>query len=725
MAAQTASQQPYTQPGQLLDDQDRAQVRKKIEAAKLDRRRREHIWKNNLAFCAGKMWLEWQPFGRGGRFILPRLKAGQQRYTVDKITDLRLTVLGEFSMDDDRPQLLFRSDDLPTEDFADVANDAVAAGWETEWLGDRVLMDIKRTLIDLGTAAARCRFDPTAGPARVKQVPHDDNGPILDPEKARSYVAGQQANGTSANLKTIHEGRIRWDAGSPFNILVPAGIKREDKFPWECWVEPVLIDKVVEQYGDRAKSLKPEPIDDINSIGESDSQSMGGSDPESGPDGVAKLEDHVFVYTFYERPCPKYPDGRVVVLAGGTLTVLEVRNKLPYVAPDGTRRSGIHYFHYIRLSDRFWSRSLIDLAKEPQRIFNRRRSQIGEHIDKGQAYILADERAVPKRTGVPVEIIKMKAGYGQPVVSPGVPVGQWMYQELDRLDADLRNATGLQDVLQGENPQNVGNYSQLALLQEQAGRKFDAIIDEIKESVAHLVEDSVYAIRQYWGADRFLALEGPDGTLKAFSFDATKIPDFYRVYVSKGAAKPRSQAAQLKMVDDLAAYSINSGQPLPLDWVAQSYDEGKPADIPQQDRHDDLDKALFENDTKLSQGDLPQVEYYEDHALHVQVHRTLQARADATGDHQLSQLCEQHIQDHLTQAQANQQAQQTGQTPQNVTGPAAQPEQQPEGNPILAALAQIAPQAAAGAAGGPPSPLPSPYSLFGGSPSHGRENFGI
>lgn len=715
---QTFTATPDT-PKPLLSDQDLARYRKWIAAAKADRRRFEINWQESAHFVAGQHWVEYRPFGRGGRFVTPQLKRGQMRYTAEKIAPLRQTLLGEMSMDDDRPQLLFRADDLPTEDFADVANDALAAGWETEWIGDRVLMDVKRIVIDYGTAAARCLFDPTAGPVRVKQVPHDDNGPILDPGKAAAYVADQQAAGESANLKTIHEGRIRWDAGTPFNILVPAGVKREDKFPWECWVEPVHIDKVKEQYGARAATLKPEAIQDVNATSDGTSPAMAGSDHNVEATGQAKLEDHVFLYTLSIRPCRDWPDGRVVVFAGAELRPLEVRSQLPYKAPDGTRRSGIHYFHFLRLSDRFWSRAFLDLVKEGQRAANTALSQISEHISRGQAYVLVQEGAIAKRSGVPVEVVYVKPNMAEPKPVPGVPVGAWMFEWVNQIATDLKDASGMQDVLQGSNPTNVGNYSQLALLQEQAKRGFDPILTDFKETTGHLVEDSVSAIRQYWGRDRLLAIEGPDGTLKAFNFDATKIPDFYRVYVAKGAALPRSQAAQLKKIDDIAAYSINSGQPVPVSWLVESQNAGKPMELPPTDRHDDLDKALFEN-TQLLEGVIPQVEYYEDHAAHVQVHRSIQARADATGDTQVSAGCEQHIQAHLAQAAANATAQQTGQPPANVTAPPpGTPQAGGHENPLLAAL--TAPAPARKVATG----IPSPFSLFHGSPSYGRSNFGI
>jgi hypothetical protein len=711
----------YTTARKVIPDEQAATWRKRLNTARNDRRRFEPVWKMNLAFAAGKQWLEWKPFGRGGRFVLPRLKEGQQRYTVNKIEPLRRAVLAQLSLDDSRPQLLFTADDLPSEDYVEVANDALAAGWEQEWQGDRAWEDALRILIDLGTAGIRCRFDPTAGPARQRQVPHDGNGPILDPERAREYVANQQLKGASANLKTIHEGRIRWDVATPFNLLVPAGIKREDKFPWACWVEPVHLDKVREQYGSLANGLVAEPIDDITGLGDSESSVMGGGDLESGNIGMAKMEDHVFVYTVYERPCPDYPDGQVLVFAGGTLRPMEVRPQLPFVAPDGTRRDGIHFLHYSRLSDRFWSRGLVDDAKDPQRIYNRRSSQIGEHIDKGQAFVMADERAVPKRIGVPVEIIKLKPGFPAPTVSPGVPVGPWMETSLDRIEKDLNDTTGVSDVLAGENPANVGNYAQLALLQEQAGQKFEVISAGLRDTRKHLVEDSVWAIRQFWGPDRALTLEGSNGELKAFSFDATKLPDWSKMAVAKGATKPRTQAAQLKMVDDLAAYSINSGDPLPLDWVKSSYDEGEPVDLPETDRHDDLDAALFENQ-KLENGQPCQVEYYQDHAMHVQVHRSIQAQADLTGNTELSGMVEQHVQAHLLQAQANVMFQQQGQTPHNVTAPPPGTPQGPVAPNILAlALAQ---HGAAPAPGATPIPVPNAFSLFRSAPSYGRSGFG-
>src|SRR4051794_4415172 len=105
---------PATAP--VLTDEEAAKWRKRITAAKNDRRRYEPLWQQCLAFAAGKHWLEWSRTER--RFYLPTLKKGSYRYTIDELTQYRMSVLGELALDDDRPQVLFRNDDLPDEEFA-------------------------------------------------------------------------------------------------------------------------------------------------------------------------------------------------------------------------------------------------------------------------------------------------------------------------------------------------------------------------------------------------------------------------------------------------------------------------------------------------------------------------------------------------------------------------------------------------------------------------------
>ena len=112
----------------------------------------------------------------------PRELYDRELYTTDVITEYRTTALGELGSDDDRPELLLRRDDQPSEDFQKQLNRAIGWGWDYEWRGDEVLNEVRRLCIDLGTAAVRCRFDPTVGPLLAEQVPHLNGEPVLDPE---------------------------------------------------------------------------------------------------------------------------------------------------------------------------------------------------------------------------------------------------------------------------------------------------------------------------------------------------------------------------------------------------------------------------------------------------------------------------------------------------------------------------------------------------------------
>src|SRR5450759_2223150 len=388
-------------PGALLADEETGKWRKRIQEAKNARRTYEANWNQCLAFAAGKHWTEVSK--RTNRLFTPDPPEGLDRYTVDELTQYRLTILGELTMDQDRPLVLFREAYLPDRDFAKSANNAITYGWDAEWDGDRSLFEAKMVMIDLGTAAIRGRWDPSVGPPRVKQVPFTDGKPILDPKPAREHMAQAELSNSPVDLRSIRQGAIRWDVGTPFNLLVPAGITREDKFPWECWVEAVHKDTLRALYGQKIAAFKPDVIEDIGAGAD-------GADLKTSGPATRQIEDHLFVYTVYAKPNPEYAAGRTLTFVGQNLELVEARNDLPCEAPDGTPRSGIHYFHYVRLTNRFFSRGIIELGKEAQRAINKRRTQIAATIDRGQPFILHEKGSIPKRKGFPVEMIPMERG---------------------------------------------------------------------------------------------------------------------------------------------------------------------------------------------------------------------------------------------------------------------------------------------------------------------------
>lgn len=634
-----------------LSDDDLYLWRTRLRAGLAYRARYEPLWEECLAFAEGNQWVAYA--GRANRQLVTIANPTRiERVTNDELTQFRLTLLGELNLDDDRPQALFRQADAPTEDYAEEANDALSYGWDEEWLGDQVLLDARRTVIDVGTCPIRCRWDRDYGPYLPDEQPFL-NGQLVD--KKQAFAAIDQ--GQNVQLQRIRQGRIVWEAGTPFNTITPPKVHREQLFRWEAWVSVHDLQELKEQYPHAAGELTADPIRSVAKVTSSDQQGGGSGSGGYDESNEGSLDKQCFLYTCYERPSRKHPEGRVILLGSSRMVPLETRPRLDYRGPDGQYRSGVHYLHAIRLTDRFWSRGFMELGLSPQRVINRRLTQINETIDRGQAKVYLEKGALERMPGgEPAAIVWMKPGKPRPTFDSGIQPGPWLQQNIDANRQNLERAV-LPDVSLGQNPTGVVTYSQLALLRETATRRLEAMLAEQRGVIVELCEDSACDIKRYWGRDKLVQVGGVEGGLRAFTFDASAWPDYTKFSFAKGSALPRSQGAQLKLIEDLWAAALNSGlvpaNPAPwLTWLYGSQQAGKPLDLPLPPTDDQQDKAQYENEMLV---DLqpPVVDYFDNHQLHIAEHRIIQVQARLAGRQDVMQLVEQHVQEHLLAAQEN------------------------------------------------------------------------
>ena len=678
-AGQLVSEQAFTKP---IKDRikEGLQARKGLEAG----------WQLDLAFAAGKFQLEWHRDQR--RLMMPPEQYNREFYPEDRITEYRTHALGELGGDDDRPQLLLRQEDKANEDYQSQLNRAVGFGWDNEWDGDEALEQARRMAVDMGTSAIQCLYDPTVGPVLEDNMPHLNGAPVLDQKQALGlYDEEAGAYRPDVKMAPMRAGRICWNPLSGFNLIVPAGIPDERKFTWECVVQPAPTDTVGQMYPHLAKDLKSDKDIgnalglDINSeLG--DARGWGG-----GPGKAARMQGHVWLYRYYERPTQRFEKGRVVVLVGNKMMFGEQIDELPYVSAAGEYRSGIAYFHWWRVTGRFWSRSLVSALRDIQRSIDEISTLKTQIIKRGLPYVVVEEGSgLEKRKGIPVEVLQIKPqSSGPPVLGQGVGPGPWMQAEMDAKREALEHASGIRAARLGENPANVTTYSQLALIYEADQTKRQQINRDHKRKIKQLVEDSIYDMRRYWGPEKQIMLAGDEQKVEAFTFNATKIPAMFIVEVARGTTQPRTQAAKLKLIDDIAQYSLNSQQPLPVSWVKGSYEAGNPLDLPDIPSDDQVDKAQLENHQMLL-GNEVQPQYYDPIQVHVPIHRSAQIQAEQVGDVAAWNRIEQHIQMHSQLAAQNAQDV-AGQMPQMPGGPG-----------------QLPPGAPGDQGGGPGHPQPGP-----------------
>lgn len=654
-------------PAEPLTDEQL--VRRWIRAAEYHRKPEEIKWLTSLAFVAGQQWVVTDRVTRTLKDISevdPRY-ADVDLYVADIITEQRAAALGELQSDSDRPELLVpEGDDADpeSESIADQVNRAVGHGWDFEWDGDAQLADVRRKCVDLGVAGIRCRVDPDAGGPMLDstgqqvQAPVGEDGvPITDATRAHDYVAQRVMDGKpAATFKPVNNARIRWETGSAFNILVPPGVPHEKDFPWEIWVRPVALEDVKAEYPAAADLQADSNIGSVlgNTVAEGVQQPLG---QWSVP---ARLADHVWLYTVYQRPTKKYPKGRVLIVAGAQKKLLRVIPELPYQLVDGTWHSGIVYFHWWRLTDRFYSRGLIDTLKDPQRATNRAATQTLELIDRSMPFGVIEEDALPEKpSGRPMEWAEVKKGTQiapQWIEGPGP--GDWMWKQREQLMTDAQHASTLSALKLGENPTNVLTYAQFAALQDQEASKRAIIRVDHQLQKSKLVELSLEDIKRFWPESKQLLVAGGNSNeLQAHDFEKSRIPTMYVVRPAKGSAKPQSQAASLQLVADIWQGAVAAGavamNPIAwVQWLKASYEAGEPLELPQPPTDDQAMVAERENTAMLA-GEQPAVAYWDNITVHLPIHRSAEEQARLAGDTGSLQRIEAHIAEHRQVAAQN------------------------------------------------------------------------
>ena len=383
----------------------------------------------------------------------------------------------------------------------------------------------------------------------------------------------------------------------------------------------------------------------LEQIGLKDSIESGfGSDPEGDAGQPGKLDGHVALVKYRERPSSLHPRGRVVTFCQERLLEPPTET-LPYRRPNGDYHSGLVYFRYWRVEGRFWGRGLIEPGKGIQRTYNKRAQQEATTIDRGQPYVLAERGAKLKKTETPLEVVEYEQGGAPPPTGvPGIPVHDSIWRSKTELKEDLQTAMGIHAVSTGEAPSRETTYAELALRAEKDRVKLDPIFQDFQDSVAVLTELAIHDIRRYWSQDKLMAITGEEGHAKAVQLKASQIPEFFLTELADNA-KPRTQAAEVQLVMDL--WNADQAQMpeerrLDLSWLKESLEAGKALDFPEsvEDIHEQ--KARWEN-SKLAAGEVPKPLEYDPPDVHVPIHREAQVEAEMAADEELWYRIEEHI----------------------------------------------------------------------------------
>lgn len=615
-----------------------------IDQAKKERDQYLPQVKINRKFSVGKQHLNVSV--RDGRVVEVQRRHGLELVTSDILTQYIQTAIGKLSGND------YKSSFLPAPpeesalvtDIAKQLNASYGWGWDNEWLGDHKLQKIVRHLVIDGTCGIRVRYDRRFGEV-IGEFPYHEGVPILDDSMRMKYMEESFKEGKKVDLRVVREGQVKWEFLSFENILWPAGFDDPVDFPWDLIVRPVSVKDLKSRYPKMTKELQDEEINSPGSL----TAGLGIGDQED-----VKIRGQVLVYTGYLRPCSDYPKGQTVLMVPDQNIVLDVREQLPYPDHPAGPRTGVHYFRWQVIPGRFPGRAFIEGGIGPQKIRNKRLTQINAIMDRGLPKVFIEEQSLARpQTGEPLEVVEVRPGSPLPKVESGVQPGAWMLQDVKLQEENAERALGIAPVTRGNPPQGVSAYSALALLTENDALKFDPIAESLRLEMTEVAWDTMEAMRN-WPPNKQILIAGPDGALQAFEFNSNLIPPYYLVRPPRGGALPRTQAAELQKINDI--WLAAAGR-LPLTWYIESLNQGKAQELPPSVGDADAHKAELENVIMAVTGNAPPVAPYDDDARHVESHRAAQIKLKSMadmGDPQAAMLVEvheMHINEHLQSAQ--------------------------------------------------------------------------
>lgn len=597
----------------------------------------------NRAFFAGKQHLRVNT--RDGRVQEKSSREGGVELIQSNFLDQYVnTAIGRLSSNDYMPNFLVSDEENEGHEMIGHAiNRAFTWGWENEWYGDQRVLDLLRHMAIDGTVGIRVRYDRRYGEI-VGDVPYRDGVPILDIDEATKYVAGMSEKGEQAEIGSFREGKVCWELLTMENFLTPPGIADPRDFGWEIVKRPVSVMEIKSRYGKAAEDVVEENID----------VSAGLTPTYGSEDSGVKLEGMAMLYTGYEKPNRENEKGLTVVFTENSL--LDVRHTLPLSEHPLGPRTGVHYFRWGIMPGRFIGKSFIENGVGPQKVYNKRLTQINAIIDRNMPKVYYEEQSLAlPTTGEPMEAIPVRSGAPLPVTVQGVSPGQWMLDDLKQQVDAAERALGIRGISMGAAPSGVSAYSAMALLTENDALKLDPVSRDFGLSMNELCWDTMECMRR-WPKDKRMDVLGPTKKLEAWKFDADMIPPRYILEQPQGGSLPRSQAAEIQKINDIWAAAAGT---LPLDWYISSLAAGAPQAVPPSMGESHKHKASLENLIILSTASAPPVAPYDDHQAHIPVHRAeqmdSQSRLDAgdTSAQDEVDAFEAHINEHETVAMQN------------------------------------------------------------------------
>ena len=321
--------------------------------------------------------------------------------------------------------------------------------------------------------------------------------------------------------KNVAEGDVELMAVSPYEIF-PESLFRSEMSEQKSVIHAraVNVDDVESLYGVRLDGGDV----DVFSL----STVKYGARPSSTKISGKTVPNSVIVIEKYERPSKKFPEGRVITVAGDK--VLRV-SALPYEnGVDGARDFPFVKQDSISQAGMFFGTSVIERIIPLQRAYNAVKNRKHEFLNRVTVGVVTvedgsvDVNELSEDGLQPGKVLVYRQGATPPrmMAAQSVPVD--FFSEEERLTEEFITVSGVSEISRNSTiPTNVTSGVAISLLIEQDETRLSSTAENVRRAVKQVAKQIIRLFRQFAGQARLMKIAGDNRKSEVFYFNSSDL----------------------------------------------------------------------------------------------------------------------------------------------------------------------------------------------------------
>ena len=582
-------------------------------------------WYTNIAFYRGEQNLRWDTISK--QLISPPAPSWRSRFVFNIIQPSISTLMSKLIKARPWLDVLPATGDIEDGTIAFKNKRVLQFYWEYLKLNLKHL-DFLFWYFTTGNAFYKVTWNPRAGDI-IEASPTD----LLLPEDTldqkneiiKLFKKIFDLDDTKIDFTKKYElpvGDINVEIPTPFEMIIPDGIKDLDSSPWIMQSSYINLETIHDLYGKKVNDIETGDVDDSNfqKTFERKIKNLTKFGTRSTADDYKS--NYVRVLELWVKASRKYPRGKRFIIIKDQIRNEQTEN--PY------NHKKYPYIHCREIqTGRFWATSTISQLIDIQKNYNRTRNQLIENretMGSGRWLVPSSAKVSDQSfTGEPNERIEYKFPF-KPEQLDIKPLPSYIERILLSDRTDLQDISGQHEVSRGQVPGQVRSGSAIERLQEADDMRLNRSSLIIDEGLSQLGSFILDVASQFIREQRLGSILGDESSYETFYFTGSQLVgenngpgvSYFRVRVKTFSQLPMSKSAQQDMVERMIQNKILDPM-VDRALILTMLDLGSTQEQIRPTRNSRA-QALRENHL-MSDGEQVQPQEWQNHDIHITVHK--------------------------------------------------------------------------------------------------------